>query len=64
MKTSDRPQIASTTMVVECPWCTEEASVETIPAGTRDASTFTCRTCSIDVALAPDPVGRLVATAA
>jgi len=64
MKTSRTQQVATTTMDVECPWCAGQATIEVGPPATRDAATFTCRTCSVDVAMAPEPVGMLVATAA
>ena len=64
MKTSASQLVATTTMEVECPWCAGDASIEVVRAGSREAATFTCPICSVDVAMAPEPVGRLVATAA
>jgi hypothetical protein len=63
MKTSRSQQFATTTDV-ECPWCAGDATIETGRPGTRDAATFICPTCSVDVAMALEPVGGLVATAA
>jgi hypothetical protein len=46
-------------LVIECPWCAGSAPVEV-----AEGDPFECSGCSIQVEIAPDPIGELVAWAA
>lgn len=64
MKTSHTQRVPAPTIDVECPWCAGDATIGVITVGARREETFICATCSVDAEMAPEPVGRLVATAA
>jgi len=64
METSHAQQLETATMDIECPWCNGQAKIEVAGAGAQTPATSICLTCSVQVALAPDPVRRRLATAA
>ena len=64
MKTPHTQPAAAAAMDVECPWCPGIARIAPCMAGTSDRANFICETCSVEVALAHDPVDGLIAAAA
>jgi len=64
MNSTRTNQIAQPAMDVECPWCAGEATLEVVMATRASAATFRCTTCSVDVAVAADPIATSIARAA